>query len=126
MRPAGFVRACVLAALGLGLAAALLGVVPAGHALPEYAVTTGEPCASCHLSPSGGGGRTPRGQAWVGAGRPGTVPALAESLAALGVTLPNDLSIYTTPPESVPAAEPLAVPEEATLLRQWLSQYGGN
>jgi hypothetical protein len=34
------------------------------QALPEYSAQVGEPCSSCHISPSGGGPRGPRGQAW--------------------------------------------------------------
>lgn len=116
-----------LAAGGLtAVLAALLWMVPPGHALPEYAVTTGEPCASCHVSPSGGGVRTPRGQAWLAADRPGTVPGLAQALAALDVALPADLSDFTAAPDSVPPAEPLAAPGDVISLREWLSRYGGN
>jgi hypothetical protein len=64
-------------AVALGLLAALLWAAQPSLALPEYSVQTGEPCASCHVSPSGGGVRTPRGQAWVAEERPSTVPDLA-------------------------------------------------
>ncbi len=39
--------------------ALMLALLPAAtaQALPEYSAQTGEPCASCHISPSGGGAR---------------------------------------------------------------------
>src|SRR5512141_967207 len=91
------------------LAAALLlawQTQPA-RALPEYAVQTGEPCASCHLSPSGGGPRGPRGQAWVGSSKPGQVPDLVQSLELLGIHLEVDESQYLAPTTPPPAAEAL-------------------
>jgi hypothetical protein len=97
------------------------------QALPEYSTQTGEPCASCHISPSGGGLRTPRGQAWVGAGRPGFVPDLTESLEMLGVHLEVDQSAYTTVPESIPPAEPIPLKAGQTkALHDWLKDYEGN
>ena len=97
------------------------------QALPEYSTQTGEPCATCHISPSGGGLRTPRGQAWVGTGKPGTVPDLSESLEILGVHLEVNESAYTTVPESVPSAEPLSLrPGQAQAIHKWLKDYDGN
>jgi len=97
------------------------------QALPEYSTQTGEPCATCHVSPSGGGLRTPRGQAWVGAGKPGAVPDLAESLELLGVHLDVDESAYVTVSESVPPAELLNLaPGEAEVIHDWLKDYEGN
>lgn len=46
------------------------------HALPEYAARTGEPCATCHVNPGGGGPRTLRGLLWAANGRPDQVPVL--------------------------------------------------
>ena len=48
--------------------ASVLALVPSfkpGEALPEYSAQTGEPCATCHVSPSGGGPPRP---AWAGLG----------------------------------------------------------
>jgi hypothetical protein len=87
------------------------------QALPEYSAQTGEPCASCHISPSGGGLRTPRGQAWVGAGKPGAVPNLTDSLALLGVKLDIDQSAF----EAV--SQPIG---QAQKLHHWLKDYQGN
>jgi len=69
--------------------ALMLALLPAAtaQALPEYSAQTGEPCASCHISPSGGGPRGPRGQAWVASGKPGAVPDTLEALELLGVEL---------------------------------------
>ncbi|MEI6289161.1 MAG: cytochrome c [Chloroflexota bacterium] len=61
------------------------GAIP-GHALPEYANRTGEPCATCHVSPGGGGPRTLRGLLWASKGKPDKVPDLAGVMAAPGVT----------------------------------------
>lgn len=67
-----------IAWVGLGV---LVGVLvfaaqqPA-HALPEYAARTGQPCATCHVNPAGGGPRTLRGLLWVSQGKPDQVPSL--------------------------------------------------
>lgn len=96
-------------------------------ALPEYAAQTGEPCGSCHISTSGGGLRTPRGQAWVAGGKGGTVPDINESLRILGVELSQDAGTFTDVPESIPEAVPPAVyPEAADGLWHRLSTYEGN
>jgi cytochrome c553 len=63
-----------------------------GHALPEYANRTGEPCATCHVSPGGGGPRTLRGLIWSARGKPDKVPELAGVMAAPGAT--NGADIY--------------------------------
>lgn len=67
--------------LGLRLA---MGEQPV-HALPEYAVRTGEPCATCHVSAGGGGPRTLRGLLWAARGRPDAVPELPSQVIAPGV-----------------------------------------
>lgn len=61
------------------------GSIP-GHALPEYATRTGEPCATCHVSPGGGGPRTLSGLLWAAKGKPDKVPALPNILMAPGVS----------------------------------------
>lgn len=97
------------------------------RALPEYSAQTGEPCATCHVSPSGGGQRGPRGQAWVGSGKPGQVPELLDALEILGVSLDVDQAAYTRVPENVPPAQPLQVsPTEAQALHRWLREFSGN
>jgi hypothetical protein len=103
--------------------------IPSGavQALPEYSAQVGEPCASCHISPSGGGPRGPRGQAWVAAGKPGYVPAQLESLEMLGVNLDFDPDAYTIVPDVIPPAEPLRVePGESRKMHEWLRSYPGN
>ena len=98
-----------------------------GRALPEYAAQTGEPCASCHVSPSGGGPRGPRGQAWVASSKPSIVPDLVASLELLGVELNADPAYFTAVEPEIREAEPLDL--ESTRRRQlfqWLSQYDGN
>jgi hypothetical protein len=97
------------------------------QALPEYSTQTGEPCASCHISPSGGGLRTARGQAWVAAGKPGTVPDLTESLEVLGVHLDIDENAYVAPPGPVAPSGPLSLkPGQAEIIHGWLRGYEGN
>lgn len=104
-----------------------LSLPPAAQALPEYSAQTGEPCATCHVSPSGGGVRTPRGQAWVGEGKPGTVPALVAALEALGVRLNVDESDYQTVPTEIAPAEPLPVaPAVLDEVHRWVSARDGN
>jgi len=97
-------------------------------ALPEYAAQTGEPCSSCHISPSGGGPRGPRGQAWVAANKPGTIPDLTQSLELLGVELSVDPAYFTEEADlQVQEAEALDVaPAQGQTLFRWLSQYDGN
>ncbi len=56
------------------------------YALPEYASRTGEPCATCHVNPGGGGPRTLRGLLWSARGKPDAVPQLPGILIAPGVT----------------------------------------
>ena len=112
------------------LLAVLYMVGPAArttYALPEYSATVGEPCATCHISPSGGGNRTPRGQAWVGSNKPGEVPDLVQALEILGVHLEVDPSMFTTVPETIQPAEPLKLKSGAAgTLNQWLRNYPGN
>jgi hypothetical protein len=97
------------------------------QALPEYAAQTGEPCASCHISPSGGGLRTPRGQAWVGAGKPAAVPNLTESLSLLGVHLTMNEQDYVAPAGPIPPAAPLRFKTgQAEKIHAWLKDYPGN
>lgn len=103
--------------------------IPGGQAeaLPEYSAQTGEPCATCHLSPSGGGSRTPRGQAWVGSGKPGAVPDLVAALEQLGVHLEVDPGDYIRAAEAIPPSQPLGLaPAEAGRLFDWVSGYEGN
>ena len=98
------------------------------QALPEYSAQTGEPCATCHLSPSGGGPRGTRGQAWVGSGKPGEVPDLIHSLELLGIHLVVDESQFVASGAPIP---PAGAPESdaagrSSELRQRLSEYDGN
>lgn len=97
------------------------------HALPEYSAQVGEPCSSCHISPSGGGPRGPRGQAWVGSDKPGYVPTLIESLDILGVNLEVDPEQFIAPSEPVKPAEPLVINRSVSSgLFEWLFAYNGN
>lgn len=108
-------------------AASLLTPAPSAKALPEYSAQTGEPCATCHISPSGGGQRGPRGQAWVGGGKPGQVPDTVSSLEILGVHWEVDESAYTVVEEEIPPASPLqASPQENRAVYEWLRNYPGN
>ena len=105
----------------------LLVVTRPTKALPEYSAQTGEPCATCHISPSGGGLRTPRGLAWVGNGRPGAVPALIDALALLGVRLKVNEKDFVAVPgvERQPASLP-AAPAQVEQMKTWLRAYEGN
>jgi hypothetical protein len=114
--------------LGLVVFLALLSwPIGEARALPEYSAQTGEPCATCHVSPSGGGSRTPRGQAWIAAEKPGTVPDLLSSLELLGVNLDIDPTDFTDVPGEISPAEPLPLkPGQTEPLYQHLSTYPGN
>ena len=96
------------------------------QALPEYSSQTGEPCATCHLSPSGGGPRALRGQAWVASGKPGAVPDTLQSLELLGVHLDVNESDYLNISKSAPQARPLGKAEQSAELHNWLKDYAGN
>jgi mono/diheme cytochrome c family protein len=111
------------------LVALVLALLPASdaQALPEYASQTGEPCATCHVSPSGGGPRGPRGQAWVASGKPGAVPDTIQSLELLGVELTVDPAYFTvTNPEVQAPAAPEAKSGSGQPLYRWLGEYDGN
>ncbi len=88
-----FVQYAVAALLAVVLFAAvtlLAGARPV-YALPEYAARTGEACATCHVSPGGGGPRTLRGLLWAARGRPNSVPPLPGVLIAPGVSDGSEL-----------------------------------
>lgn len=125
-----FVAWTLVVVLLMLIGAFCLSPAPRAQALPEYSAQVGQPCSTCHVSPSGGGSRAPRGQAWVAKGKPGEVPDLVEALDVLGVTLDVDMEAYTQIPEIIPPAQPMveSSPEagEAWQLHQWLSNYDGN
>lgn len=101
--------------------------VSSADALPEYASQTGEPCASCHVSPSGGGPRGPRGQAWVASEKPGYVPDTLESLELLGVELSVDPAYFTVTGLDVQEPEALQTTSDSGQpLYRWLNDYDGN
>jgi hypothetical protein len=119
-------RVCIgLLVLGVFLGLSLL-LLRQARAMPEYAATVSEPCATCHISPSGGGLRTPRGMGWVAAGKPGQVPTLEEALKLLGVTLPPESGAYTAPPGPQPTPAPLSSQPAGQNLPAWLRQHAGN
>jgi len=125
MRPFTLISLGLIILLAAGLL--LAWQTEPAKALPEYSAQTGEPCATCHLSPSGGGSRGPRGQAWVGGGKPAAVPDLAQSLELLGIKMDVDASQYLAPATPPAAAEPLRVdPAAAGALHQHLKTYDGN
>jgi hypothetical protein len=121
-------RYLILLGILLLVTALFLALLPvsSADALPEYASQTGEPCASCHISPSGGGPRGPRGQAWVASGKPGAVPDTLQSLELLGVELSVDPAYFTETTPQVPAEALEVAPERGQSLYRWLSQYDGN
>ena len=112
--------------LATALFLAMLSASTAG-ALPEYSAQTGEPCATCHVSPSGGGPRGPRGQAWVASSKPGAVPDLIVSLKLLGVELTVDPAYFTVTDLEVQEPEALETTAgQGQSLYRWLSGYDGN
>jgi mono/diheme cytochrome c family protein len=122
-------RYFILLGLLLLATAVLLALLPASTAvaLPEYSAQTGEPCASCHISPSGGGPRGPRGQAWVASSKPGAVPDTLEALEVLGVELTVDPAYFTVTDLEVQEPEALeSTSGQGQPLYRWLNQYDGN
>lgn len=114
--------------MGLFVCLALAGAFSEqAYALPEYSAQVGEPCLSCHISPSGGGPRGPRGQAWVGSDKPGNVPSLLESLEILGVHLEADPEHFLAPEQAIPPVNALVVEtQSAHDLFHWLYVFDGN
>jgi len=82
--------------IGLGVLVGLLvfAARPAAHALPEYAARTGQPCATCHVNPAGGGPRTMRGLLWVAQGKPDQVPPLPGSEEKPGVATLDNRALF--------------------------------
>lgn len=72
----------LLGIAGIVLFVFLLSSSYTAQALPEYARHTGEPCATCHVNPGGGGPRTLRGSLWAARGKPDAVPSLPNVLLA--------------------------------------------
>jgi hypothetical protein len=102
-------------------------LVPTVNAMPEYATRTGEPCGTCHMSASGGGLRSPRGQAWVAQSKPNTVPSLDESLKILGVNVTTNPADFLAPTTQPPPASPLVTRYEKKMqLLDRLLEYDGN
>jgi mono/diheme cytochrome c family protein len=85
-----------LAWIGLGVFAGMLvfAAWPSAHALPEYAARTGQPCATCHANPAGGGPRTMRGLLWVAEGKPDEVPQLPGSEPSSGETALDGRALF--------------------------------
>lgn len=109
------------------LAIVLLIAAGPSRAMPEYATNLGEPCATCHISPAGGGLRTARGQAWVAEEKPGAVPLLAEAMQILGVRTTVNPADYVAAPLPRPTPGPLRQIEPPGKNRhEWLSDYEGN
>jgi hypothetical protein len=63
----------------------------------------------------------------VAGARPGTVPALGDALALLGVKLTVNEADFVAPaaPPEAPA-QPATIGARATDVRQWLRRYEGN
>lgn len=104
---------------------ATLALAAPSNAMPEYATQLGEPCATCHISPAGGGLRTPRGMAWVAQEKPGAVPSQEDALKLLGVKTTLNPADYA----AAPLPRPAALNREETPAKNWhawLSNHPGN
>jgi len=109
------------------LAIVLLIVAGPSRAMPEYATNLGEPCATCHISPAGGGLRTARGQAWVAEEKPGAVPLLEEAMQILGVKTKINPGDYVAAPLPRPTPEPMRrIEPQGKNRHEWVSDYDGN
>ena len=95
-------------AIGIAVTVGLaLAIATPSRAMPEYATQLGEPCATCHISPAGGGLRTARGQAWVASDKPGAVPSIEEAMKLLGVKATVNPADYLAAPLPRPTPGPL-------------------
>ncbi len=118
--------AWILACVVITALAALAIAVPS-QAMPEYATQLGEPCATCHIGPAGGGLRTARGQAWVAQEKPGAVPSIEDSMKLLGVKTSINPADYAPAPLPRPAPKSLnAEQSPRDNWQAWLSNYDGN
>jgi hypothetical protein len=116
-----------LAALAIVVTFALLVIATPSQAMPEYATQLGEPCATCHISPAGGGLRSARGQAWVAQEKPGAVPSMEEALKLLGVQTVINPADYAPAPLPRPSPQALNTEESPSKnWHAWLSSYEGN
>lgn len=90
-------------------------------ALPQYATATGQPCATCHVNPAGGGTLTARGQAFAAVpthasnpsaafaqSDPAPAPAPAPSAPAPAPAAPRAQSPAPTPAPSSPVSVTIA------------------
>jgi len=88
------IRTVAWIGLGVLVGIMLFAMRPTVHALPEYVTRTGEPCATCHVNPAGGGPRTVRGSLWLAAGRPDQVPSLPGTQEPAGAAVTDDRALY--------------------------------
>jgi len=105
----------------------VLAIATPSRAMPEYATQLGEPCATCHISPAGGGLRSARGQAWVAQEKPGAVPSMEEAMRLLGVKTIVNPADYA--PAPLPRPSPMTLNAEESPSKnwhEWLSGYEGN
>lgn len=112
-------RSMAILALVAGSVVALLVLtlvrpIPAA-ALPDYAAKTGQPCATCHVNPAGGGARNSFGQRFEAIPTHSSDPAgaFAQAQAAAQPTAtaaPAKPAATATPAPAAPAATPTSAP----------------
>lgn len=83
-------------------------LVAGAGALPSYATSTGEPCATCHVNPAGGGTLTAAGQTFKNTGQ---LPTTPPPTTPPPVTPPPSTPPPTTTPDVTP---PPASPSDVT------------
>ncbi len=120
-------RLLLLSTLLIAVILAMMLTSEPAQALPEYAVQMGDPCTTCHVSPSGGGTFTISGLAWLASDKFGAVPSRAKALELLGVNIQVNQKNYIAVPGKIPPAPPLRVePAQARKIHAWLEKYEGN
>ncbi len=79
-------------------------LVAGAGALPSYATQTGEPCATCHVDPAGGGTLTAAGETFKNTGQlPTTPPPATPPPTTPDVTPPPASPSDVTPPPAFPS-----------------------
>ncbi|MHB1134531.1 MAG: hypothetical protein ACYC4L_19330 [Chloroflexota bacterium] len=105
-----------LLTIGVLLAMLLALAVPAlVYAMPQYAAATGQPCATCHVSPAGGGPRNAFGQRFEAIPTHSTDPlgAFRQLTQAQPTAAPTVAATAAPTVAATPAATVAATPRPA-------------
>ena len=89
----------------------MIAMATVTDALPQYAAATGQPCATCHVNPAGGGPRNATGQAFEAIPTHSTDPAGA--FAQISHTAPAPAPTQAPAPAATQTPAPAPAPTQA-------------